>query len=620
MRLISMSLKNFRCYNRDIRITFEALTALIGKNDSGKSTLFDALDIFFNEAKMDPDDLSIGATSRKITISCIFTEIPDNVVIDDQNTTSLASEYLLNNLGQLEIVKEYPVAVKSVSPFNVYAKCNHPSKPQYDDLLSLSISDLKKRASDLAVNLDSISLTKCADIRRAIWKHADDLMLNEKKIELKKEDSKKLWDSLKNYLPAFALFKSDRKSSDQDDEAQDPMKSAIKEGTSEVDESFNTDIRDKVIRKVQSIADLTVDKVKEISPDIASTLKARVEHKKLDTLFSVSLTGDGDIPVNKRGSGVRRLVLLAFFRAKLEMDAAKSGINAIYAIEEPETSQHPSNQLLLLDTFKELSSTPGCQVFISTHEPLLARQLESHTLRYVTRNNDRVPIINSGNEEETLLAIIDSLGIIPDHDIRVFVGVEGRNDIAFLNKVSKVLSKSDSEIESLEDAENKGSLLYVPLGGSSLDLWVSRLKGLNRKEFYIFDRDTPPPTAPTYKKQADEINQRANCLAVITSKRELENYIPLNLIKAIYPEYEGNDDDFEDVPELFAKAVHEQSESNIDWDNLSPDNKEEKIRRAKKRLNGEVISGLTSEMFDLADHNEEIRNFLKQISAAMNSV
>jgi hypothetical protein len=40
---------------------------------------------------------------------------------------------------------------------------------------------------------------------------------------------KNVWDGLKNSMPAFTLFKSDRASTDQDPEAQDPLNAAIKE-------------------------------------------------------------------------------------------------------------------------------------------------------------------------------------------------------------------------------------------------------------------------------------------------------------------------------------------------------------------------------------------------------
>lgn len=70
--------------------------------------------------------------------------------------------------------------------------------------------------------------------------------------------------------------------------------------------------------------------------------------KWIDVFKSVSITGDEDIPINKRRSGVKRLVLLNFFRAEAERRKNESNVpDIIYAIEEPETSQHPSHQLLL---------------------------------------------------------------------------------------------------------------------------------------------------------------------------------------------------------------------------------------------------------------------------------
>jgi hypothetical protein len=48
-------------------------------------------------------------------------------------------------------------------------------------------------------------------------------------VPLNEDNAKKIWTELKKYLPAFALFKSDRTSTDQDPEAQDPLKAAEKE-------------------------------------------------------------------------------------------------------------------------------------------------------------------------------------------------------------------------------------------------------------------------------------------------------------------------------------------------------------------------------------------------------
>lgn len=45
MKLVKCKIENFRSY-KNIEFKFSDLSVIIGKNDVGKSTLFDALDIF----------------------------------------------------------------------------------------------------------------------------------------------------------------------------------------------------------------------------------------------------------------------------------------------------------------------------------------------------------------------------------------------------------------------------------------------------------------------------------------------------------------------------------------------------------------------------------------------
>ena len=56
MNLTQVKLKNFRRYLEEISIDFTNLTVFVGKNDVGKSTVLEALEIFFNNktVKIDP--------------------------------------------------------------------------------------------------------------------------------------------------------------------------------------------------------------------------------------------------------------------------------------------------------------------------------------------------------------------------------------------------------------------------------------------------------------------------------------------------------------------------------------------------------------------------------------
>ena len=46
MKISKLKIKNFHSY-RSVEISFENLTAFIGRNDIGKSTILEALDVFF---------------------------------------------------------------------------------------------------------------------------------------------------------------------------------------------------------------------------------------------------------------------------------------------------------------------------------------------------------------------------------------------------------------------------------------------------------------------------------------------------------------------------------------------------------------------------------------------
>src|SRR5690606_29174017 len=122
-------------------------------------------------------------------------------------------------------------------------------------------------------------------------------------------------------------------------------------------------------------------------------------------VFSVSLTNEDQIPLNKRGSGVRRLFLINFFRAKAEQLADEREVqDVIFAIEEPETSQHPNNQLLLLDALKEISLEDSNQVIFTTHNPVLAGRVGRESIRFIEKNGDGGRFLSEINND-TLLRI-----------------------------------------------------------------------------------------------------------------------------------------------------------------------------------------------------------------------
>lgn len=51
MKIERVILSNYRGYSKSTIIDFNDLTVFVGRNDAGKSTVLEALDLFFNDGK-----------------------------------------------------------------------------------------------------------------------------------------------------------------------------------------------------------------------------------------------------------------------------------------------------------------------------------------------------------------------------------------------------------------------------------------------------------------------------------------------------------------------------------------------------------------------------------------
>jgi putative ATP-dependent endonuclease of OLD family len=614
VRLARVRLRNFRCYKDETSIDIDSLTVLIGKNDAGKSAVMDALDVFFNEAKLDADDASKSGDKSDVRLICEFEDFPESPILDVDYPTTLREEYLLNAEGRLEIHKVYDGALKNPKLTGVFARALHPSAPGRSDLLLLKNKELKERATELGLDTDNIDLKVNAQIRRLIWNSASDLNLKAQEISLEKETGGRIWDQLKKYLPSFALFKSDRPSTDQDAEAQDPMKAAVREALRAKQDDL-AQIEEYVRREVCAIAEQTVAKLRQMDPTLAGELNPRFAPPKWDAVFKMSLTGEEEIPINKRGSGVRRLILLNFFQAKAEQIAVDRGApSVIYALEEPETCQHPNMQKMLMRALYELSEYPDCQVILSTHTPVLARQVPINSLRYIAIQDSGRRTVHSGNQRTNAL-VAKALGVLPDHDVKLFIGVEGINDVNFLRGISRVLRVNGEDVPDLGGLEDDGTIIFFPLGGENLAHWTSRLARLNRPEFYVFDTNEEPPAVSKYEKLVAEINARpGNCLALLTGKKEMENYLHPGAINAVRPEIDIAFGDFDDVPSLVAEAVHQASGADVPWAQLSDKKRAKKVSRAKAWLNTRAVDAMTAAMLDERDTYGDVRGWLAEVA------
>lgn len=607
MRLKALTIENFRGYLEPTRITFDAFTAIVGRNDVGKSTLLEALEIFFNGGKPEADDAHVRARGQPTRISCQFDQLPSQVVIDAQAPTTLAEEHLLSADGILEIVTEYNLAATKIAA-KVFARSNHPTAQGADDLLQLNNSKLKARANELGVDLANIDQRVNTMIRRAIWQHVGNLAPQEQLIPLNEEDARKVWTLLQKEMPTFALFQADRPSRDDDAEVTSPFDAAIKDAVKGLEAKLD-EIKEEVKQKVEEVASRTLTKLRQMDPGLADDLKPVFKSEPKWAGFKLSLTDHQDIPINKRGSGVRRLILLNFFRAEAERrQQAANAPGIIYAVEEPESSQHPTNQRMLINALLGLSLAGNCQVIVTTHVPGVAALVPAESIRHVRHDAQRHPQVHESNEN-VLRQVADELGVLPDNRVRLLFYVEGPNDVAFLERIAAITGQID--------LAGDPRIAFVLSGGGNLKHWVNQqyLRGLNLREIHIYDRDNDHG----YQAHVDAVNRRGNGdWAALTGKREIENYLHPDAIREGLSGIVIAVDDDSDIPLVAAEAIHVASGSPKPWQEVDEDGRDKKAGNAKKRLCRDAVERMTIDRLRERDPVGEIEGWFVRVLAIVN--
>lgn len=550
MQIKTVKLKNFRGYKNETTINFENLTVLVGKNDSGKSTVLEALDIFFNDGKniikIDKNDVNVKSREDgdlETVISVVFTDLPKEIEIDSSFKTSLRREYLLNNDDCLEIIKKYH---DGGSP-KVYIKANHPTNENCSELLLKKNTSLKSIIKEN--NIECSNMTVNSIMRTAIWnyyeKHdKDGLKLREVEIDASKEDAKQIWDKLSIEMPVYSLFQADRSNTDSDSEVQDPLKEAVKRILSDPEiKAILERVSKKVLENLREVSNRTLEKLKDLNLEVATSLSPVIptadKLKWFDVFKSVSISGDDNIPINKRGSGVKRLILISFFTSEAERLAkesktsqAKNGI--IYAVEEPETSQHTNNQKTLIESFVKIAKEPGAQVILTTHSAYIVKKLDYANLRIISDNK---------NNEKEILPVKESCLKYPSLNEVNYLAFN-EISVEYHDELYGALQLEYSEENDNQKDGKSDEGVHKKIYEKDFDNWLNE-KGIKKNKDYKRDdgKGTRSVTLQTYIRNL--IHHPENKLNSMYTEEELSKSI--EEMRDIYINLNGKNENSSDI-------------------------------------------------------------------------
>lgn len=508
MQLIFLTIKNFRGIDTLNRLEISNLNTFVGKNDSGKSAILRALACFFDVRKFDIKDVFKGKLEEETTT--IELSFLPSVEIDD---------LALDNTKLITIKKEFAVVNGKAKPSEYYL-CNDFIDEKYQDLWNKKEQDLNQIVSDLGEEPNKSGRGKKNISRIEQIK----TVLSDKE---RKETYHELGDFLKNIekayeiaLPEYSLFDAEQDLNIEATNFQSQFKPIIsayfettKDKTAEIEKGLKADLATE-FEEIRKYMTKNVSGLKKLNPS------TEFDWSKSLKKFDLTLEFEGqnfDVPISHKGTGFKRLLMVAYFEY---LASKKSFKNQIFAIEEPETYLHPSAQQDLLNSIIRISE--DSQFFLTTHSPVFAGATDGKNSILVTK--DEHGISHYSREDQNIIEqIINELGIRPDYnllkEIKYLIFVEGKDDIHFLNLYAKTVL--DKEIE------NDKILCVIGGGGSlknyaDLDLF-KKLKGNN---FYsvMVDGDDKTNGKEKWCERIKAKCESDNANFKKLSKREIENF------------------------------------------------------------------------------------------------
>lgn len=387
MKLEEVRIKNFRGI-ADARISFADITTLVGRNDAGKSSVLSALDAFFNKQKLNDDDINVqarnvGCDSVDVEIACIFSGPFAQITLDESERTSFTKECLIRHDGKLELCKTFQAGRTA----KMVAICN----------LAIDSACEKLFTSDNAALKRICEKRKCAcrkktsnvQLRAAI---REDVMRGKALTDVPCELTGKRLEGVLAALPCYMLFVADRENMVGDNVVMSPMKAAVRTALeskrvrgyiAKVEKAVREELASAVKGIRVSLKEFDSKQIDSVRPDFPSVDIQRW----CDAFRQFTLRSDDGVSLDNRGSGVRRLVLMSFLHAQSLKRFGADRREIIYAIEEPETSQHSDNQVKIAAALLKLSKRENSQVVLTTHSGQMLKQLADTKIQVVSKCN-----------------------------------------------------------------------------------------------------------------------------------------------------------------------------------------------------------------------------------------
>ncbi|MGL4676636.1 MAG: ATP-dependent nuclease [Brevinema sp.] len=396
MKITSLSIKNFRSL-QDITMELEdSATLVIGKNNTGKTSMFVLLDIFLNNKNFSVEDLNLYyladktrelSTLAENTLSEFELQFSLELIIEYSDRDNLNQlSYILPSLSetnnQIHIKCEYTlIDSKKKEFYHHYQQFIDNNK---DDNLFIFLKELGLTNYFIKqyYSIDTehsykqiIELKQLTDVISLEFIHAS-----------REVNSS---DNIKNINPLTKLLDSLKGNLDQTttEDYQNKINRILQDLNSEMNNQYGKSL-ETVTEDLRTFTNLNTQAISEINEQHISNYT--------NTRF-IYATDQGTLPEHYNGLGYLNFIhmILNIHTSSNKLKNSGTPINLLI-IEEPEAHSHPQMQYTFIknitDTIKKIDVP--IQTLISTHSAHIISQSDFSSIRYLQKQDNSVLLKN----------------------------------------------------------------------------------------------------------------------------------------------------------------------------------------------------------------------------------
>jgi len=365
-----------------------SLATIVGRNDVGKSNILRAFKVFFAEKpSIDENDVYDRAEpDENIIIELAFDLLPGKIELEPGVETTLQEEMLVDGDGHLRIRKVFPR--NNLAKYEIVLITQDFDDDGFAGLALSKEKELNERCDSLKIDVTKSGrgITNKSK-REALREKARENGIQMKKTELTLTSRDDLWKNISSLLPKFELFETDTRLGVDETSFQNQFKPVI---ISAVEQASVVEAKEVLSKEIGIALQAEVDKIFEQLQKHTDALVGLTAKPNfyLDKSVKFEILGkdhhDIESSLDRRGSGMRRLLMVAFFKYLAEKGKGSSD-DYIFAVEEPENCLHPGLQRELVSSFRKLADE-GYQTIVTSHSPVFAGASPIEDLALIVRD------------------------------------------------------------------------------------------------------------------------------------------------------------------------------------------------------------------------------------------